>query len=69
MKLILKGCQRCGGDLMPDYSERDEVALSCVQCGHTVYAVERPSPMDLPHTRRLPIEAGVRRGHRSPARV
>ena len=33
MKMRLKGCRRCGGDLMPDSSDRDGVTMSCLQCG------------------------------------
>jgi hypothetical protein len=32
MRLILKGCARCGGDLVPDFSGLEEV-LVCLQCG------------------------------------
>jgi hypothetical protein len=34
MKLILKGCPRCGGDLMPDRWDLDGQDMCCVQCGH-----------------------------------
>lgn len=33
MKMKLKGCPRCGGDLMPDESDRDGVTYACLQCG------------------------------------
>lgn len=33
MKMLLKGCRRCGGDLMPDRSDRDNRTLECLQCG------------------------------------
>jgi hypothetical protein len=36
MKLILKGCPRCGGDLMPDRWDLDGEDMCCVQCGHSV---------------------------------
>lgn len=38
MKLILKGCPRCGGDLMPDRWDLDGQDLCCVQCGHVAPA-------------------------------
>lgn len=33
MKMRLKGCRRCGGDLFPDQSDRQGVTMSCLQCG------------------------------------
>jgi hypothetical protein len=33
MKMMLKGCRRCGGDLMPDGSDREGRTMSCLQCG------------------------------------
>jgi hypothetical protein len=33
MRMRLKGCRRCGGDLMPDKSDRDGLTMSCLQCG------------------------------------
>jgi hypothetical protein len=38
MKLILKGCPRCGGDLMPDRWDLEGEDLCCVQCGHAAPA-------------------------------
>jgi hypothetical protein len=33
MKMMLKGCRRCKGDLMPDGSDRDGLTMTCLQCG------------------------------------
>ena len=33
MKMRLKGCRKCGGDLVPDRSDRDGLTMSCLQCG------------------------------------
>lgn len=37
MHVVLKGCARCKGDLMPD--TWDCTTLKCVQCGHSPIAV------------------------------
>ena len=34
MKMRLKGCRKCGGDLVPDGSDREGLTMSCLQCGH-----------------------------------
>jgi hypothetical protein len=33
MKMRLKGCRRCGGDLMRDDSDRSGLTMACLQCG------------------------------------
>jgi hypothetical protein len=33
MKIRLKGCRRCGGDLVHDRSDREGLTMSCLQCG------------------------------------
>ena len=33
MKMILKGCRRCGGDLIPDRDDREHRTRACLQCG------------------------------------
>ena len=33
MKMLLKGCRRCGGDLIPDRADREHLTLACLQCG------------------------------------
>jgi RNase P subunit RPR2 len=33
MKMMLKGCRRCKGDLMPDGTDRDGLTMTCLQCG------------------------------------
>lgn len=33
MKMRLKGCRRCGGDMFPDGSDREGRTLTCLQCG------------------------------------
>lgn len=33
LNMRLKGCRRCGGDLMPDGSDREGRTLVCLQCG------------------------------------
>jgi uncharacterized Zn finger protein (UPF0148 family) len=42
MKMVLKGCHRCGGDLFPDGEDRDGRTLYCLQCGLNVRVAERP---------------------------
>lgn len=32
MKMRLKGCRRCGGDLMRDDSDRSGLTMACLQC-------------------------------------
>jgi hypothetical protein len=34
MKVVLKGCPRCGGDLVPDRWDLDGREMCCVQCGY-----------------------------------
>jgi hypothetical protein len=29
----LKGCRKCGGDLVPDRSDREGLTMYCLQCG------------------------------------
>lgn len=36
MKMRLKGCRRCGGDMFPDGSDREGRTLTCLQCGFEV---------------------------------
>jgi hypothetical protein len=33
MNIRLRGCRRCGGDLLPDRSDREGLTMSCLQCG------------------------------------
>jgi hypothetical protein len=33
MKMRLKGCRRCGGDMFPDGTDREGRTLTCLQCG------------------------------------
>lgn len=42
MKMVLKGCRRCGGDLFPDGEDREGRSMYCLQCGLTVRMGERP---------------------------
>lgn len=37
MKMRLKGCKRCGGDLVRDGSDREGLTMSCLQCGQEVH--------------------------------
>jgi hypothetical protein len=37
MKMRLKGCRKCGGDLVPDGSDRDGLTMSCLQCGQEMH--------------------------------
>jgi hypothetical protein len=37
MKLLLKGCARCGGDLFPDSTEPEAASFACLQCGSQPY--------------------------------
>jgi hypothetical protein len=46
MKMRLKGCRRCGGDLMPDGSDRSGLTMACLQCGLEV----RLRPVSKPFT-------------------
>lgn len=32
-KMMLKACQRCGGDLLLDASDREGQTMVCLQCG------------------------------------
>jgi len=34
MKVVLKGCPRCNGDLVPDRWDLDGQDMVCVQCGY-----------------------------------
>lgn len=36
MKMRLKGCRRCGGDLIRDDSDRTGLTMACLQCGMEV---------------------------------
>jgi hypothetical protein len=69
MRVILKGCKRCGGDLIPDHWDWDDEMLVCVQCGHAIDVTSKPPMSASIRTRRLPIETGSRRVTRSEARV
>jgi hypothetical protein len=33
MKVLLKGCARCGGDLMRSRPDAETETLTCLQCG------------------------------------
>jgi hypothetical protein len=54
MKMMLKGCRRCHGDLIPDRSDPEQRTMSCLQCGLEVRLrvvsppfalnVQRPAP-------------------------
>lgn len=46
-QMKLKGCNRCGGDLFPDQSDREGRTLTCLQCGSEVTlrsVFARPAP-------------------------
>lgn len=47
MKVLLKGCRRCGGDLFPDREDREHRTLACLQCGLSVRLVPVSRPFDL----------------------
>jgi hypothetical protein len=36
MKMRLKGCRRCGGDLVHDRSDREGLTMNCLQCGQEI---------------------------------
>jgi hypothetical protein len=36
MKVRLRACERCGGDLVPDRWDRYGQTLTCLQCGFDV---------------------------------
>lgn len=44
MKLLLKACLRCGGDLFPDNMEPDGASFVCLQCG--CHPFRRPPPAE-----------------------
>jgi len=46
MKVILKGCPRCNGDLVPDRWDLDGQDMVCVQCGYEapLVLVRRTAP-------------------------
>jgi Zn ribbon nucleic-acid-binding protein len=46
MKVVLKGCPRCNGDLVPDRWDLDGQDMVCVQCGYEapMVLVRRNSP-------------------------
>jgi len=48
MKMLLKGCRRCGGDLLPDGDDREGLTYACLQCGLSVrlVPVSRPFTLD-----------------------
>ena len=39
MKIVLKGCRRCGGDLFPGGDDHDGRTLACLQCGLSIRLV------------------------------
>jgi hypothetical protein len=40
LKMRLKGCPRCGGDLMPDRSDASDGTYGCLQCGRDFPAAQ-----------------------------
>ena len=60
MKMMLKGCRRCGGDLFPEGSDRDRLTdrltMSCLQCGLEVRLRVVSPPLRIPKVDR-PIAA------------
>ena len=34
MKVMLKGCTRCGGDLMRAHADAQTETVTCLQCGY-----------------------------------
>ncbi|MBI5289167.1 MAG: hypothetical protein HY873_09375 [Chloroflexi bacterium] len=55
MRMRLKGCRRCGGDLMPDRSDREGLTMACLQCGLEVRL--RPVSRSFTLTRLRPAAA------------
>jgi hypothetical protein len=47
VKVLLKGCRRCGGDLFSDREDREHRTLACLQCGLSVRLVPVSRPFDL----------------------
>ncbi len=47
MKVVLKGCPRCKGDLVPDRWDLDGQDMVCVQCGYEapMVLVRRAAPI------------------------
>ena len=43
MKIRLKGCKRCGGDMVPEGSDRFGPSMICLQCGAEVMLAKRSS--------------------------
>ncbi len=52
MKMLLKGCRRCGGDLMADQSDREQQTMGCLQCGLEVRLAVVSRPFSIPIQRR-----------------
>ena len=48
MKMMLKGCRRCGGDLIPDGSDREQWTMGCLQCGLEVRLQVVSPPLAIP---------------------
>jgi hypothetical protein len=65
--LLIKACQRCGGDLVYERNARDDEALAaCVQCGFEGYRLTPAIPdrdtFDSPRRTMKPRRRAVHRG-------
>ena len=67
MKFVLKGCPRCGGDLMPERYLLSE-SLTCIQCG---YEILLPAEAPLASNQCMPnqINQTSSAAHREPVAV
>ena len=50
MKIRLKGCRRCGGDMVHDRSDREGLTMSCLQCGQEMRLRPVSNVFQLRHT-------------------
>jgi ribosomal protein S27AE len=60
LKMRLKGCPRCGGDLMPDRSDPAANTYACLQCGRDFSAAAiamSPTQRLIPHATPAPVAA------------
>lgn len=51
MRILLKACRRCGGDLFPS-TDGDNMTFSCLQCGRSLGLLRGAQKATLPTQRR-----------------
>ena len=57
MQMLLKGCRRCGGDLIPDRTDREGRSLTCLQCGHEAHIIPATAQVHRAETRQTSTRA------------